>query len=304
MRSLVSRAIVAGSAALVTIFVASAAWTGCSTSDSSTAAPDSPTPFESGGDTRIQIVDVRDDAAPTVTLCGEDQLCDPDVPAICTPLKTDAAVVETDATDEDVGPGDGSTAGSTSACRVVKKDNRSVASCAPAGKTLESQFCASDDDCAPGLTCTGEPGLGRCFRFCCKAWTTPSQAPDAGGGTHYCTPQPLAARPSEKVPVWVKLDNCTLLDDKLQCAEGTTCTVVTNDGRTSCVPAGSGRDYASCAIEPCDRGYVCLGTVDRRCRKLCLESEGSSACPAGGYCQRVPTIPEGYGICAGGDAGK
>lgn len=298
MRPLVYRALL--SAVFAIASVGSIAG-GCSTSsDSDTVTDSGPEPCcDSSGDTRFQVIDVRDEAAVSMALCGEDQLCDPDVPAICTPLMSDAA------TDADANDGGqmGDASGSTSACRIVKKDNKSVASCAPAGKTLESQFCASDDDCAPGLTCTGEPGLGRCFRFCCKAWNEPGSIADAGGGTHYCTPQPLAARPSEKVPVWVKLDNCTLLDDMLQCTEGKTCTVVTNDGRTSCVPAGSGRDYASCAVEACDRGYVCLGTVDRQCRKLCKETD-MAGCPTGSYCQRVPTIPMGYGICSGGDAGK
>ena len=298
MTSLVSRALLAGSIALATVGALASLGSGCAAESSAESADTGEKPFEGGGDTRVQVIDVRDDVAVTVTLCGEEQLCDPDIAAICTPLMSDAA---TDSSDTGQMMTDAS--GSTSACRIVKKDNRSIASCAPAGKTLESQFCASDDDCSPGLTCTGEPGLGRCFRFCCHAYAMPTKAPDAGGGTHYCTPQPLAARPTEKVPVWVKLDNCTLLDDKLQCAENTTCTVVTNDGRTSCVPAGSGRDYASCATEACDRGYVCLGTADRRCRKLCKEADGSAACPSSSYCQRVPTIPMGFGICAGGDAG-
>jgi hypothetical protein len=130
-------------------------------------------------------------------------------------------------------------------------------------------------------------------------------AADAGGGAFYCTLQSLANGDpaTDKVPVWVPLSNCTLLDDALQCLEGTTCSVVTNDGRTTCVPVGTGRDYASCAEEACDRGYVCLGSVDRRCRKLCKESEGAAACADGAYCQKTPTIPDGYGICAGGDAG-
>jgi hypothetical protein len=303
MRSLATRAILAGTTALLTLGVVASMWAGCATSSDGDMADTGTPPFDgSNSDTRFQVVDVRDETATAVNLCGEEQLCDPDVPAICTPLMSDAAADTTPVDAEDA-VGDGSTSGTSSACRVVKRDNRTIASCAPAGKTLESQFCKSDDDCAPGLACTGDPEGGRCFRFCCKAWTMPQLAPDAGGGTHYCTPQPLAARPTEKVPVWVKLDNCTLLDDMLQCIAGHTCTVVTNDGRTSCVQAGTGRDYASCATEPCDRGYVCLGTTDRRCRKLCKESEGSTACPAGGYCQRVPTIPDGFGICAGGDAG-
>src|SRR5262249_45823084 len=144
---------------------------------------------------------------------------------------------------------------------------------------------------------------GRCAPYCCAAFEDPVLAADAGAGTRYCTLRPLSADQDIKVPVWLNLDNCTLLDDALQCPGDTTCTVVTNDGRTTCVQVGTGRDYAPCDVEACDRGYVCLGSVDRRCRKLCKESEGTAACAGGQYCQRAPTIPEGYGICAGGDAG-
>jgi hypothetical protein len=244
----------------------------------------------------VHPAEVRDDTGTTAALCGEEQLCDPDIAAICTPLTPDAGS-DSSATD---GETDGSSAGTTNACRVVRRENHTIAACAPAGKVLESQFCASDDECGPGLACVGT--LGRCLRYCCKEWSSPSGATDAGGGTHYCTPRALTARPTEKVPVWVKLDNCTLLEDELQCLEGTTCTVVTNDGRTTCVPAGSGLDYADCAEEPCNRGYVCLGSTDRVCRKLCRESD-PTGCPGGGYCQPSPTIPDGYGICTGGDAG-
>lgn len=267
--------------------------------DATATGLDSSVETGTGSDTRVQVIDVNDDVQMLANLCGEESFCDPDVAAFCTPLKSDAG-----ASDAAADGSDGGDAGTTTlACRVVLRDNHSVAACAPAGAVTESNFCASDDECAPGLACVGEPGLGRCLRYCCKAWSMPAQGPtDGGTATHYCTPQPLAARPTERIPVWVKLDNCTLLDDELQCAKGTTCTVVTNDGRTTCVPAGTGRDYASCAEEPCDRGYVCLGTVDRRCRKLCRESD-TTACSGGGYCQKVPTIPTGYGICAGGDAG-
>lgn len=307
MRSLRSRTFLALGTVVLAATVASASGvvaTGCAAdSDSEEVAGDAIGPYETSGDTKVQVVDVGDDAKPVVDLCGDERFCDPDVAAICAPLPTDAGSADASEDGGD-GGGDGSTVGSTLACRVVKRDNRTVAACAPAGTVVESQFCASDDECAPGLACVGEPGLGRCLRFCCKTWKEPEPSPtgDAGAATHYCSPQPLAARPSDRVPVWVKLDNCTLLDDELQCAKGTTCTVVTNDGRTTCVPAGSGRDDALCDEEPCDRGYVCLGTVERRCRKLCREAE-AAGCPAGGYCQRVPTIPAGYGICAGGDAG-
>jgi hypothetical protein len=302
MRSLFSRSLLTASIALASIALA-AAWSGCSVDPGASDSPD-PEPIDGGvSDTRIQEVNVRDDAGATAALCGEDQLCDPDIAAICTPISSDGGV-DDGVADED-SETDGSTASTTNACRVVEREQRVIAACAPAGEVAESQFCESDGDCAPGLTCVGRPGLTRCLRFCCTAWAQPPQgSSDAGSATHYCTPQPLAERPTQLVPVWVKLDNCTLLDDELQCPKDTTCTVVTNDGRTTCVLAGTGRDYASCAEEPCDQGYVCLGTGDRQCRKLCRESDGSAACPTGSYCQRVPTIPEGFGICAGGESGR
>jgi len=290
MRPLLFRTVIAAVASLAAVALVGGAWVGCSAQqEDDLKGFDASAPIDAPEDTLVQVVDVRDDAGTTAALCGEEQLCDPDVPALCTSLAGDAG--------EDT---ESETGATENACRIIKRGNFSIAGCAPAGKVTESQFCSSDDECAPGLTCVG--ALGRCLRFCCREWTTPGGTPDAGGGTHYCTPRPLTARPTEKVPVWVKLDNCTLLDDALQCLEGTTCTVVTNDGRTTCVQAGSGRDYAPCAEEACDRGYVCLGSTERLCRKLCKTTD-TTGCPGGGYCQRLPTIPEGYGICTGGDAG-
>lgn len=320
MRPFRSRTIhVAVTAAFAALTFSGLVASGCGAEDDASLSPMSDASVDVGpsSDTRVQVIDVGEDAQTHAPLCGEEQFCDPDVAAICTPLAVDAGASDAAPPASDAGPDDdggdaadavddaGDSGPSTLACRIVLRDNRSVSACAPAGAVTESNFCATDAECAPGLACVGESGLGRCLRYCCKEWSSPSTAPsaDAGTATHYCTPQPLAARPTERVPVWVKLDNCTLLADELQCSKGTTCSVVTNDGRTTCVPAGPGRDYASCAEEPCDRGYVCLGTVDRRCRKLCREAEGSTACSGGGYCQKVPTIPTGYGICAGGDAG-
>jgi len=287
MRSLTSRPLAAGLASFAVAATLAGLWAGCST-----AAKEDDGGFDAGigtdasGDTQVQVIDVRDDAGSTAALCGDEQLCDPDIAALCTSLGAEAGAEAAS---------DG--ASTEGACRIIKRNNRSIAACAPSGKVSESEFCSSDDECAPGLTCVG--ALGRCLRFCCKEWTATTTTPDAGGGTHYCTPRPLTARPSEKVPVWVKLDNCTLLDDALQCLEGTTCTVVTNDGRTTCVPAGTGIDYDSCAEEPCNRGYACLGTSERLCRKLCKIAD-ATGCPSGAYCQRLPTIPDGYGICTGG----
>lgn len=305
MRSYVLLVPIAAVALSGAVMAVSAPGCAASSSDASGPMPSDDVGVVDGGvDSSVQLVEVGDDSGSPADLCGTPS-CDPDVPAVCTPLVTDSGIDDGPADGGSVDAGDAASdaeAGSSiSACRVVFRDNAVVSACAPAGKTGESTFCGSDDDCAPGLACVGEPGLGRCLRYCCHAYEDPSSA-DAGDRSHYCTPQPLAARSTQKVPVWVKLDNCTLLEDELQCSSGTTCTVVTNDGRTTCVPAGTGRDYASCAEEACDRGYVCLGSVDRRCRKLCKEADGTG-CPGTSYCQHTSTLPLGYGICTGGDAG-
>lgn len=270
----------------------------------------------------VREFEIGDDAEAPSDLCGTaaQRRCDPDLAAVCVSLRDagpsgdadteppddapDAFVAdggtEDAAGDADVQSADG---GATiSACRVVAGDLGPAAVCAPAGEIEESQFCRGDAECAPGLACVGEPGLGRCLRYCCAASRGGAAPTDAGLATHYCTARPLSADPAVRVPVWIRLDDCTLLGDELQCPSGTTCSVVTDDGRTTCVRAGTARDHERCDQEPCDRGYVCLGRVERRCRKLCVVDKASE-CPSGGYCQPAPTMPEGYGICTAGDAG-
>lgn len=264
--------------------------TSCSVA-SDPAADDSGGPVDTGLDTRVQVFDVADEASTKQDLCGNLELCDPDFPTICTPLGKDTGV----AVDGSGGADAVADAPSLLACRVIRNDNKITAACAPAGKAAEEELCSSDDVCEPGLACVGdEPGVGRCLRYCCKAALAPS-APDPAG-THYCTPKHLAGRTEDRIPVWVKLDNCTLLQDELQCPKNTTCTVVTNNGKTTCVPRGTGRDGARCEVDPCDQGYVCMGTSERRCRKICVLKTGAG-CSDGGVCQALPTMPADFGIC-------
>jgi hypothetical protein len=276
-----SRALPLASAATFSAIVASAS---CSVADDG-ANPDDGGGVDSGRDTRVQVFDVREETEGKPDLCGNLESCDPDYATICTPIKDSGVTADADAAD----------APSLLACRVVRSDNKVMAACAPAGKAIEDELCSGDEVCGPGLACIGdEPGIGRCLRYCCKAALAPA-APDPAG-THYCTPKRLAGRTEDKVPVWVKLDNCTLLQDELQCPKNTACTVVTNDGKTTCVPRGTGREGARCEVEPCDQGYVCMGTTERRCRKICVLKTGAG-CADAAVCQALPTMPTGFGIC-------
>ncbi len=285
--------------------VAMAASTSCSTASDATPSGDSDL-VDTGTDSRIQTFDIGDETPAKASLCGELERCDPDYPTICTVIAPKDSGIDdgasdaseaSDASDDAVDAVDDTTfdAPSLLACRVVRIDNKLTAACAPAGKAGENDLCSSDDVCAPGLACVGDdPGAGRCLRYCCKEAASPSTK----SGTHYCTPRRLAARTEDRVPVWVKLDNCTLLEDELQCPKGTACTVVTNDGKTTCVPRGTGRDGARCETDACDRGYVCMGSAERRCRKICVTGpKGSGGCADAGVCQALPTMPTGYGIC-------
>ena len=205
--------------------------------------------------------------------------------------------VDDAATDGPAGDTFGS--GTRTACRVVRLKNQPATACAAAGLGPIDAWCTSDADCAPGLGCVGEVPAARCLPYCCSAG--PGFDPCHAKG-RYCTPLPLAARPTDRVPVCVEPDHCTLLSDVDTCQKGTTCTVVTSFGDTTCVPVGSCRDLQLCNNTACDRGYACLGpSADRRCRKLC-HARHDEECPAG-KCETATSIPSGFGICAIADAG-
>ncbi len=277
-----------------------------------------------------QVFEVGDDAvASRDKLCGELDLgtCDPDRGEICTHLDAgldagldgggDSATPD-GAPDGDApeggtlppdaafdAPYDAFGSGTTNACRVVKEANKAKTACAPAGVLLLDAICAIDADCAPGLACVGAISP-RCLPYCCGG--TPELDPCHASG-RYCTPLPLAERPSDKVPVCVTPDNCTLLDNSGDICpkDVTTCTVVTKYGDTSCVPAaplGSGLDLACCdETHPCALFYACLGpTGARACRKLCHEGRDEEC--TRGVCQKASTIPAGFGLCSVGDAGS
>jgi hypothetical protein len=306
-----------GASALVTLATAA----GCSYD----RAADGDITFKETGPAEVgdaQVFEVGDDAAiARDKLCGELSAgtCDPDRGEICTRLDAGGDGGEDGAPDGDAGEVgaplpdstsdaiDSAGSGTTRACRVVREANKPTTACAPAGTAALEEKCSRDADCLPGLACVGS-ALPRCLPYCCSA--TPELDPCHASG-RYCTPLSLAERIEDKVPVCVLPDQCTLLDDSAKDCQagdggpgsGTTCTIVTKYGDTSCVPVGTGLDLACCdEAHPCSRNYACLGPSGARaCRKLCHEGKDEECTP--GTCQKVSSVPAGFGVCSVGDAG-
>jgi hypothetical protein len=294
-----SRALAVIFAAGATVAAAFSLSAGCSYSGDANGPPILK-PLDSGDGTEI-FLDVLpgDDSVPSLSaFCGVMKKCVPDDPSEC--LLVDGGRPDVGAGDDVDGALDGSA--TKLGCRVVRGSSNVESACAPAGIAPESSFCSSDADCAPGLACVGAGGTGICLRFCCKA-ASPSDP--ICPSTHYCVPLLLAARPVDKVPVCAKLDNCTLLEDpSSKCTAGkSSCTVVRNDGGTTCVPIGAGGECDDCTISGCQANFACVGSADnRRCRKLC-HAGSDSECDSK-RCESVSTIPTGFGLCAvGSDAG-
>jgi hypothetical protein len=102
------------------------------------------------------------------------------------------------------------------------------------------------------------------------------------------------ADPAPLIPVCIPATNCTPLDD-VTCTDGLKCTIVRDDGTTSCVKPGTGKRGAKC---PCAEGYFC-SSFDGKCLQLChVGTDGE--CEPGGTCAGgIAGYPDGIGICEG-----
>lgn len=174
-------------------------------------------------------------------------------------------------------------------CQIVPTENGASAQCLKPGSFQTGDPCTRASDCAPGLGCalTGS-SVGSCRPYCCGAV-------EACPEDTYCAPAPMAddtmnAAPLA-IPVCIPATECTLLDDT-SCTEGLTCTLVREDGTTSCVEPGAGLLDDPC---PCAAGYLCVAAF-KKCLALC--HTGGSDCPDGMFCQGgADSFPDGIGVC-------
>jgi hypothetical protein len=185
----------------------------------------------------------------------------------------------------DPGMGNSGAGGAMIACQLVADDNIAVAACGVVGEFVAGDPCETGAHCGAGLGCVATPSGGACRAYCCD------QLEDCPTDT-YCAPG-LMAEAAVKIPVCVPVKKCQPLDDST-CDPGQTCTIVRDDGTTSCVDLGAGERGESC---PCAAGFMC-SKINNTCLKLC--HLGNDADCMGGTCQGgVMGYPEGIGVCVG-----
>lgn len=194
--------------------------------------------------------------------------------------------------DAGTGTGTGLPAAQTLHCQLVLDDGDAIPSCRPAGRFEAGGPCHSGADCAAGLGCVAADGEGGvCRQYCC------GHVESCAAGT-YCDERPMAESVVEAsapvpIPVCVPAMNCELLNDSV-CPTGLTCTIVREDGTTSCVVPGEGRTGEHC---PCAPGFVC-SMLTNQCKQLCRIDSRAQDCGAGAKCQGGSAIyPAGFGVC-------
>lgn len=186
------------------------------------------------------------------------------------------------------------------ACRVVRAGREAATECRASGKGGSGGPCFDSADCAAGLACVNEAGLGRCRSFCCGGESSCS----AGS---YCAERELLEEEDEDaallVPVCVPADGCDLAevpcerDGECECAPGTACQVVRPDGTTACLVPGVGTSGESC---PCAYGHVCsraANTCLALCRTDASDEDAGTGCRR---CQTSSELPAGWGVCVDG----
>jgi hypothetical protein len=256
-----------------------------------------------GGDASIDITadappDGYDPRTPFAHLCGVGECALGVTPSTC---------------DRSPGPGEGGAGGGVdgagggdadggaggtavppvaSLCKLAPgEDGVAEGTCLPSGENQEGQVCASASDCAAGLGCEAE--TLKCRPYCCgDVEACPAQT--------FCAPRPMAEETSEAptpIPLCVPVTDCVLLDTT--CGEGQTCSIVREDGTTSCVPAGTGEACDDCSVNACADGFICSKSTNR-CLKLCHVNGSTDEC-MGGFCTSGSmAYPEDIGVCAGG----
>jgi hypothetical protein len=278
------------------VLVATALGTGCSSAEvSAVGSLPTPMPMHTYGpdaSDAAPAVETSEAAAAAVTFRGN-PICHASVTSCFPDDLTNPCGVDFDGLE--AGPSEAANAlagyRSTPACHVIETPSGAVeTTCAVAShlQGMSGSACTESTDCSPGWECVAG---GTCRRYCCGGNS-------ACSNNQFCDVQPTAENPALVVPVCQLEVPCTLLAD-VTCPPNEQCTVVREDGSTSCVAVGTVGDMGSCDTEHCARGYVCLGpTGSRFCAPLC-STTGPDSCLAPRTCTgSLPLFPNpSVGAC-------
>ncbi len=261
--------------------------------DASTAASNDGGPLLGvAADAGAEAADTKPYSSP---LCGEVTACNPDV------LTSNGC-----AGDEDAGAGYGRDGGGygygadaavPSACRVATTTTTSTgaaaiaSACVAGGPGIDGAACAGGDDCSAGYECVGTPGV--CRRYCCSGTCSDEKA--------FCDVQPTSGSSGTNamsVPVCMPVSPCKLLASASTCMSGNTCSVVADDGTTSCVAVGTASEGSACDTTHCMANEICVGKSGARvCEKLCHvtgdDCSGAKVCTGNATLFADPSI----GVC-------
>lgn len=182
------------------------------------------------------------------------------------------------------------------ACHVVAGGLVPRTECLPSTVAgMYASSCSRATECSPGYECvTGGATGGTCRHYCCGGNSACSD-------NQFCDVQPVAQSPGLLVPVCMTEIPCVLLDDENDtCPAADQCSVVRDNGATSCVAVGTAQDGDPCEQEHCARGLVCLGALGQRlCEPLCLTANPVRCKSTGRTC--VGTLPlfqnPLFGVC-------
>lgn len=169
--------------------------------------------------------------------------------------------------------------------------------CRADGPASLNEGCASQADCGPGLGCFEVAGEGRCLTPCC--------ASEGGCGvSERCTAGAILIEASGAQSTgWgacVQASACDVLSgDGCYFDEG--CFIVSNEGDTSCAPAGTAEVGDTCEVQTdCQAGLFCAGVDNQlRCVRICAMDgvPGPRCQPGEGECVSYSQTKNGAGLC-------
>jgi hypothetical protein len=149
--------------------------------------------------------------------------------------------------------------------------------------------CFSASDCAPGFGCV-HPGV--CRAYCCGDVEACPESTFCKTSTMISDVQAASLTIKSPIPTCAPITPCALLDDT-SCPGELVCTIVREDGTTSCDTPGEGLAGDEC---PCAKDHVCAQGVNE-CFKICALSDPAT-CPPNHTCQGgSKSYPDGFGVC-------